>query len=259
MNDPETSTESERLSSRAGNRLTQPQSDRRGQSPGEARGPAIRAKALEILRREFPNPLAAPRESADPSAPENVLPPVPPAELITSEPRTPQPEFTNQPIPARMLNEFVYCPRLFYYEFVESVFVESADTLRGKALHGRVDSGKGDLPRAPKAEEPLTRGEGESAIGNRQSAIVNDVIHSRSVQMGSDRLGVTAKMDLVEVRTGMVSGGVGQTGDLFAALEVCPVDYKAGAPKAGEDGNELWDADRMQLLAVSSWAGRAST
>ena len=45
-----------------------------------------------------------------------------------------------------MLNEFVYCPRLFYYEFVEGVFVESADTLRGKALHRRVDSGKGDLP-----------------------------------------------------------------------------------------------------------------
>jgi CRISPR-associated protein Cas1 len=50
-----------------------------------------------------------------------------------------------------MLNEFVYCPRLFYYEFVESVFVESGDTVRGKALHRRVDSGKGDLP--PAAEK----------------------------------------------------------------------------------------------------------
>ncbi len=27
-------------------------------------------------------------------------------------------------IPARMLNEFAYCRRLFYHEFVESVFVE---------------------------------------------------------------------------------------------------------------------------------------
>jgi hypothetical protein len=32
--------------------------------------------------------------------------------------------------PARMLNEFVYCPRLFYYEFVEGVSVHNADTLR---------------------------------------------------------------------------------------------------------------------------------
>ena len=39
-----------------------------------------------------------------------------------------------QPLPARMLNEFVYCPRLFYYEFVEGVFVESADTLRGELI-----------------------------------------------------------------------------------------------------------------------------
>jgi len=56
-----------------------------------------------------------------------------------------------------MLNEFVYCPRLFYYEFVESVFVESGDTLRGKALHRRVDSGKGDLPPAAEKEEGTGR------------------------------------------------------------------------------------------------------
>ena len=51
-------------------------------------------------------------------------------------------------IPARMLNEFVYCPRLFYYEHVEGVFVESADTVKGAAVHARVDKGKGALPKA---------------------------------------------------------------------------------------------------------------
>jgi CRISP-associated protein Cas1 len=35
--------------------------------------------------------------------------------------------------------------------------------------------------------------------------------------------------------------------DLLSALEVCPVDYKAGAPREGEESNELWDTDRMQL------------
>jgi len=34
---------------------------------------------------------------------------------------------------------------------------------------------------------------------------------------------------------------------MFTALEVCPVDYKAGAPKEGEEANELWDTDKMQL------------
>jgi CRISPR-associated protein Cas1 len=159
-----------------------------------------------------------------------------------------------------MLNEFVYCPRLFYYEFVESVFVESGDTLRGKALHRRVDSGKGDLPppgekaggRRQKAKDGRQGTQDSLALGADPSTLnsqppTEEVIHSRSVQMGSDRLGVTAKMDLVEVRVGMVPGETGESGDMLSALEVCPVDYKAGAPRVGEDGNELWDADRMQL------------
>ena len=34
-------------------------------------------------------------------------------------------------LPARMLNEFVYCPRLFFYEWVEGVFRHSNDTVDG--------------------------------------------------------------------------------------------------------------------------------
>jgi CRISP-associated protein Cas1 len=44
-------------------------------------------------------------------------------------------------------------------------------------------------------------------------------------------------MDLVEV-TLDGQGGVSA---------VCPVDYKAGKPREGEDGAQMWDADRMQL------------
>ena len=65
-----------------------------------------------------------------------------------------------------MLNEFVYCPRLFYYEFVESVFVESVDTVRGKALHRRVDSGKGDLPPAGQQRSGV-RGQKSGVRGQR--------------------------------------------------------------------------------------------
>lgn len=36
-------------------------------------------------------------------------------------------------LPVRMLNEFVYCPRLAYLEWVQSEFADSADTVgRGK-------------------------------------------------------------------------------------------------------------------------------
>lgn len=114
-------------------------------------------------------------------------------------------------LPARMLNEYVYCPRLFFYEHIDGLFVHNADTERGKAVHARVDQGTGALPDA--------------------SATDNEDIHARSVMMGSARLGVTAKLDLVES-----DGG-----------EVSPVDYKAGSPREGEALLEIWPADRMQL------------
>jgi CRISPR-associated protein Cas1 len=149
-----------------------------------------------------------------------------------------------QQIPARMLNEFVYCQRLFYYEFVEGVFVESVDTLRGDAIHKRVDSGNGALPAAKKKSKKTIQDEPPATVDAtaKEAEAQNaepETIHSRSVQMGSERLGVVAKMDLVESKTGK--------DDLLTALEVCPVDYKAGAPKEGEEANELWDTDKMQL------------
>ncbi|MGO9200815.1 MAG: hypothetical protein ACLQM8_09785, partial [Limisphaerales bacterium] len=142
-----------------------------------------------------------------------------------------------------MLNEFVYCRRLFYYEFVEGVFVESADTLRGAAIHERVDTGSGALPAAKKrveaakpsstpenaksaegrAAKPKAEGEG-SETQNAEA----ETIHSRSVQMGSERLGVVAKMDLVEGQAEraaeVANGGEGprEQRDLFTALEVRP-------------------------------------
>ena len=36
-------------------------------------------------------------------------------------------------LPARMINEYVYCPRLFYYEQVEGVFVHNEHTAEGSA------------------------------------------------------------------------------------------------------------------------------
>jgi CRISPR-associated protein Cas1 len=188
-----------------------------------------------------------------PTPPALSLPPSQDANLQT--PATPETskrkaraESEPQQIPARMLNEFVYCQRLFYYEFVEGVFVESVDTVRGGAIHQRVDSGNGALPKAKgksKADKPIEVEETKTDAAdssNKEFETKNaepETIHSRSVQMGSERLGVVAKMDLVESKTGKE--------DLLTALEVCPVDYKAGAPKEGGEANELWDTDKMQL------------
>ena len=133
-----------------------------------------------------------------------------PEEPPAAQPQeTPVPTVTQaEPIPARMLNEFVYCQRLFYYEYVEGIFVESADTLRGNAIHKKVDSGSGALPDAKvdrKAEKPAEP----------------EVIHSRSVQLSSERLGVIAKMDLVEVRSAPASSA----DDLFSITVCAPVTF----------------------------------
>ncbi|HLI84099.1 MAG TPA: CRISPR-associated endonuclease Cas1 [Bryobacteraceae bacterium] len=113
-------------------------------------------------------------------------------------------------LPARMVNEFAYCPRLFFYEWVEGLFAESADTIEGKIQHARVDEKSTPLPEA--AELP-------------------ESIHARSVTLSSERLRVIARMDLVEADGGTVT----------------PVDYKHGHPREGPNGLELWPSDRAQL------------
>src|SRR5437867_13301153 len=90
----------------------------------------------------------------------------------TPHPRIQLPDY----LPARMLNEFVYCPRLFFYEWVEGLFAESSDTVEGKLQHSRVDARSGALPAA------------EEAAG--------ETIHSRSVTLASERYRVIARIDL---------------------------------------------------------------
>ena len=114
-------------------------------------------------------------------------------------------------LPARMINEFVYCPRLFYYEQVEGLFAHSSDTVEGEAQHKRVDKEGKALPPAEELEE--------------------EELRTRSIMLASDGHRVIAKMDLVEVADG----------------EVTPVDYKHGRPRETDQGIELWPTDRVQL------------
>jgi CRISPR-associated protein Cas1 len=115
-----------------------------------------------------------------------------------------------QYLPARMLNEFTYCPRLFFYEWVEGVFAHSDDTVEGALRHETLDEKADGLPPA--------------------EASGDDRIHSRSVSLSSDLYGLTAVIDLVEGQGGTVS----------------PVDYKHGAPRERDGGLEAWPTDRAQ-------------
>ena len=260
MNDKDPSASSE-------SRLTEPESSLtpRGLSPGasgartggdrQSRQSTTEPKQLKIvvcLTPTEPQPSESPKPVVEAQASPVLNPSLfqdanlqIPASPETLE-RKLRAEAEPQQIPARMMNEFVYCQRLFYYEFVEGVFVESADTLRGGAIHQRVDSGNGALPKAKRKSEAdkakTAEKTAEAELITKKLGAQNaepETIHSRSVQMGSDRLSIVAKLDLVETKT--------EKGDLLTALEVCPVDYKAGAPKEGEEANELWDTDKMQL------------
>jgi CRISPR-associated protein Cas1 len=144
-------------------------------------------------------------------------------------------------LPARMLNEFVYCPRLFYYEYVEGVFVESSDTIQGAAIHKRVDLGSGALPVAASKKRGAIE---PTADANDSETGARTTIHSRSVTLGSERLGVLAKLDLVEVD--VVPGEQDERG-VSIARSVLPVEYKLGRPREGEEATELWLTDQMQL------------
>ena len=114
-------------------------------------------------------------------------------------------------IPARILNEFVYCPRLAYLEWVQKEWEHSSDTVEGRHVHRRVDQAGGTLP-APEegADEPTV---------------------ARSVELSSVRLDLVAKIDLVEAEGG----------------EVTPVDYKRG--KRPHVPRHAYDPERVQLCA----------
>ena len=113
-------------------------------------------------------------------------------------------------VPARIVNEYVYCPRLAYLEWVQGEWADSADTVEGTHAHRRVDRKSGSMPASDHLEDA-------------------GVIHARSVYLTSERLGVVARMDLVEVASG----------------SVVPVDYKKG--KRPHVAKGAYDPERVQL------------
>ena len=168
-------------------------------------------------------------------------------------------EISDRYLPARMINEAVYCSRLFYLMHVEGQFAHNAETIDGDAVHQRVDQ-KTDALASPQSptdkppkpqlslpfeDDPQSEADpfGPSAIvislqqdsGDPPAAgseVIVEKIHCRSVTLASDTLGVVAKLDLVE--------GNG--------TRVTPVDYKRGKPRRSSDGSlSAWKPERVQI------------
>ncbi len=119
-----------------------------------------------------------------------------------------------------MVNEYVYCPRLAWLMWVDSAWADSADTEDGRQVHRRVDAGGGRLP---PAQDPT-----RDAAGDPDEADA-EPIEARSVALSSDRLGITAVIDLVD--------GEGRT--------VSPVDTKRG--KRPHVAAGAHDPERVQV------------
>lgn len=118
-------------------------------------------------------------------------------------------------MPVRRLHNYVYCPRLFYLQWVEGVFVPNEDTVIGSALHHRVDS-------PDKLKEEALTSEGGSL---------------RSISISSERLGLTGVIDLLENK---------EEGRRRL------VDYKKGSPRKGEEGE--WVVKNNDAIQIAAYA-----
>lgn len=115
-------------------------------------------------------------------------------------------------VPVRMVNEYVYCPRLAFLEWVDGEWADSGDTEEGRRAHVRVDAGGGRLPAPAETDDKP------------------DFV-ARSVTLASERLGIIAKIDLVE----------GEDGTLT------PVDTKKGKRPHVAEG--AYEPERVQICA----------
>ena len=110
-------------------------------------------------------------------------------------------------MPARMLNEYSYCPRLFYLEHVERQWMDNEFTLDGKRVHRRVD------------------------VPSQAGLQLDDATrqHARSVRLGDPELGLIAAIDIVEAE----------------GMSATPIDYKRSKKPAVPEG--AYEPERVQL------------
>jgi CRISPR-associated protein Cas1 len=125
--------------------------------------------------------------------------------MLTADPQT-------ELIPVRALNQVAYCARLYWLQYVEGLMVVNEHVEDGLVKHGRVNDPS--LAGRPRKER--------------------DAIHTRSVSLASEQLGLTSKLDLIEEK----------------ADEVYPVEYKRSAAPTDANGQATyWDNDAIQLCA----------
>jgi len=125
-------------------------------------------------------------------------------------------------VPARMLNEFTYCPRLAYLEWVQGEFRDNLETKEGTFGHRNVDRPTVKSFAAPSDypdEEPPPVG------------LTGDSLAARALMLSAPSEGLLGKLDLIEL--------TGRT--------AVPIDYKRGS--VPDVPYQAWEPERVQLCA----------
>jgi CRISPR-associated protein Cas1 len=116
-------------------------------------------------------------------------------------------------LPLDAVHQYAYCPRRAFLMHHDGRWADNEYTEEGRMVHRRVDEEDEVLPDPP------------SPGGDEPPRV------SRSVSLGSDSLGLSAKLDLVE-----------STCD-----EAVPVETKRG--KVPDNPERSWEPERVQLMA----------
>lgn len=124
-------------------------------------------------------------------------------------------------LPARMLNEFAYCPRLAYLEWVQAEFRDNLDTKEGTFAHRNVDR-----PTARSFDRP-----GEQDADSGDDVVTADSLAARSLMLSAPSEGLIARLDLIELD----------------GRRAVPIDYKRGTVPDIPD--QAWEPERVQLCA----------
>jgi CRISPR-associated protein Cas1 len=117
-------------------------------------------------------------------------------------------------VPARIVNEVLYCERLAFLEWAQGEWADNAFTDEGRWVHRRADEPTGQLAPVDGTEQTDER-----------------PYTARSVWLTSEKLGLTAKIDVVESAGGLV----------------VPIEYKRGELPDVPEGAHL--PERAQLCA----------
>lgn len=135
---------------------------------------------------------------------------------------------TQPPLPVRRLHNFIYCPRLFYYQWVENLFEENADTVAGSHAHRNVDK-----PSSFEDEKQTALAEG-----------LPKGAKLRSLKLESAALGLVGVIDMIE------GGEVDEIPGAEMAPAVEVVDYKKGSARRGANGERVAkESDAVQVMA----------